>query len=176
MAVPNFSTLPYKRNNFKIKYLKKFTFLYFVCKVFPKSIFLRIMSRNIVLYTCGCLYVKYKLSLSEFSKTWSFSTNFVYFWNINFCKNPFNGSGVIGYEWTDNGQSSQTHYSLFENVRSARYRSRCHICKIFTWHRLTFVGLEAAEFENNLTIVVNCYYVEWPTQECCETGEMNAIW
>jgi len=40
---------------------------------------------------------------------------------------------------------------------------------------LRFVGLEAAEFENNVAIVVNCYYVGSPTKECCKTGEMNAI-
>jgi hypothetical protein len=32
------------------------------------------------------------------------------------------------------------------------------------------VGLEAAEFEKSVTIVVNCYYVGSPTQECGKTG------
>jgi len=85
------------------------------------------------------------------------------------------GAELFDVDGRMEGQSSRTHYTLFENVRSARYRSRCRIRKIFTWHRLPFVGLEAAEFENNITIVVKCYYVESPTQECCKPGEMNAI-
>jgi hypothetical protein len=140
-----------------------------------KFLFLRIVCRNIVLYKSVCLCVKYTLLLSEFNKARSFSSIFVKFWTINFCDNPFNGSGSIGCGWTDELTVITNQYSLFENVRSARYRSCFHICKIFTWHRLTFVGLEAAEFEKNLTIVVNCFYVGLPTQECCKTGEMNVI-
>jgi len=64
------------------------------------------------------------------------------------------GAELFDVDGRMDGQSSRTYNSLFENVRIAWNRSLCNICKIFTWHRLTFVGLEAAEFENNVTIVV----------------------
>jgi len=73
--------------------------------------------------------------------------------------------------WTDGHHEPTTRSSKMCEV--PHIGPRCLICKIFTWHRL--VGLEAAEFENNVTIVFNCYYIESPTQECCKTGEMNAI-
>jgi len=75
--------------------------------------------------------------------------------------------------WTDSHHEPTTRSSKICEVPDIGPRSL--ICKIFAWHRLTFVGLEAAEFENKLTIVVNCYYVESPTQEFCKTGEMNAV-
>jgi len=60
-----------------------------------KLLFLRKIRRNIVLYKVVCLYVKYTLSLSEFSKHEVSLQFFVKFENISFYENSFNGSGVI---------------------------------------------------------------------------------
>jgi len=47
--------------------------------------------------------------------------------------------------------------------------SDCTTCKIFKWHGLTFVGLEVAELENDVTFVVNCYDVGLPSDGCCKS-------
>ena len=80
------------------------------------------------------------------------------------------GAELFDVDGQMDGQSSRTHYSLFENVWGAWYRSLCYIRKIFIWHRLSFAGIEAADFENKVTIVVNCYYVGLSNQECYKTG------
>jgi hypothetical protein len=70
LAVPYFSTLSHKRNNFqKTNYLIKIYLSWFCLQLCSeKFLFQRKIRRNIVLYKCVCLYVKYTLSLSEFSK------------------------------------------------------------------------------------------------------------
>jgi hypothetical protein len=45
----------------------------------------------------------------------------------------------------------------------------CKICKIFKWHELTFVVLEHAVLDNGVTIVVNCYDVDWHLHIICKS-------
>jgi hypothetical protein len=47
--------------------------------------------------------------------------------------------------------------------------SDCKVCKIFKWQGLTFVGVEDAVLENSVTIVVNCYDVDWHMNNNCKS-------
>jgi len=113
LVVPYFFTLSHKRQNFqKTKYLNK-NYLSWFCMQLDseKLLFLRKIRRNIVLYKVVCLYVKYTLSLSEFSKHEVSLQFFVKFENISFYENSFNGSGVIWCGWTD-GRTVITNLQL----------------------------------------------------------------
>jgi len=54
---------------------------------------------------------------------------------------------------------TRTHLSL----------SNCNKCKIYKLHGLTLVGVGLAVLVNEVTIVVNCYGVVSPSQECCKS-------
>jgi hypothetical protein len=45
----------------------------------------------------------------------------------------------------------------------------CKICKIFKWQEHTFGVLEHAVLDNGVTIVVNCYDVDWHMHIICKS-------
>ena len=47
--------------------------------------------------------------------------------------------------------------------------STCNKSKIYKLHGLTFAGLGETELVNQVTIVVNCYGIGTPSQECCKS-------
>jgi hypothetical protein len=71
-------------------------------------------------------YVLYPLSISEFSKTWSFSKFFVKLSIIIFLIRQMEAELFDVYGRMD-GQPSRNLYSLFGNVRSAWYSSLCNL-------------------------------------------------
>ena len=54
---------------------------------------------------------------------------------------------------------NRVHFSLF--------------CKTFTSHILTFICLEGAQLENNVTVIVSCYDVVSPIPDCCNSGKIE---
>ena len=51
-------------------------------------------------------------------------------------------------------------------TRTHLLQSNCNKCNKL--HRLTLVGLGEAELVNEVTVIVNCYGVVLPSQECCK--------
>jgi len=66
------------------------------------------------------------------------------------------------------GQPSRNEYSLFGNVRNDKYSWLSYLYKTFTRHGLTYCGIEGAELDNDVTVVVNCYDGDSPTPHCCK--------
>jgi hypothetical protein len=55
-------------------------------------------------------------------------------------------------------------------TRTHLSRSNFNKCNIYKLHGLTFVGLEVAELDNHVTIVVNCNGVFYPAELCCKSN------
>ena len=74
---------------------------------------LRIVKRDIVINVWKRLHVKYPLFLSDFNKTWIFSTYFRKSRNIKFHQNPSSGSWVVPCGQTDKYDEANSRFSQF---------------------------------------------------------------
>ena len=148
----------------------------FECKL-PFLIFSKYFSENVSFFKKNSLqichihlyvslHVIYPLYLPECRWIWSFSTYFVKISN-NFFIRPMEAQ-LFEVESRMDGQPLRNEYWFFGNVRNAWCSWISYLYKIFTRHGLTFCGIEGTDFDNDVTVVVNCYDGGSPTPLCCK--------
>jgi len=158
-----FSQIIWKSHNFQKSYWKNVFFLFWP-QMYLETFFFPEGISDISSWIYTLVRLMYPLFLSQSKPPWNFFTIFGKNLDYQNFENPsilrpgvlyiFKDERTDGFTETNYPFKRISHF--IRNWRNPQYLSRCHKIKTFTRHVLTFVWIQGAELENDVTVVVNC--------------------